>query len=194
MIKLWSSVPRAHMWLEEHEQLLSPEHSHRWRKVCREATAVPFNLEIFWENIRLESWESVAIAMRQMNRFYRHTHTCSVQICKQLQPPDCHYHRSVADSPRPPAERALNCTGRGTLAGLESAGARTQPSNLFVPVEWAQALMNWHRCVPLPHSHDCHYTRSDHFTPPPRLFILQQSWSEEPLKPQLPHLQHAQTS
>lgn len=188
MMKLWSSVPRAHMWMEEQEQLLPPEHSHRWGKVCRETTDVPFHLQIIWENIRLESWESVAIAMRQMNRFHRHTHT---HLLGSNLPAAA---ASWLPLPQTSGWQPLTPCREGAKLHQQRnfgrAGIRGRTNATFQPICACRASAGSNELASL-HSTptltrlSLHPLRPFH-TPSHDFSFLQQSWSEEPLKPQLP--------
>lgn len=141
---------------------------------------MPFHLEIIGENIRLQSWESIAIAMIKCTVFID-SHGSNLQTASWLPLPQ---RLTVPD----PHREGTKLQQQWNFCRVQIRGQRrTQPSNLFVPVKCAQALMNRHHCIPLPHSHYCHYTCLEHFyTPPPTLFIFQQCWSEGPLKPQHP--------
>lgn len=124
---------------------------------------MPFHLEIIGENIRLQSWESTAIAMIKCTVFID-SHGSNLQTASWLPLPQ---RLTVPD----PHREGTKLQQQWNFCRVQIRGQRrTQPSNLFVPVKCAQALMNRHHCIPLPHSHYCHYTCLEHFYTPSHTF------------------------
>lgn len=171
------------MCLEEQGHPWYPEPSRRLRKVCSDTTDGPFHLGSPRKDkatvLRIRSHSNALNA--QIYRYAR-----SVQICKQLQTAS-HERRPAAD--RPWARReGPQLQQQSDLCRVQIRGRRrTQPSNLLVPVKCAQTLMNWHCCIPLPHSHYRHYTGSDHFYTPSRTFHFPAVLNRRAIKKPQPH-------